>query len=74
MTGEPSLVPELAVTDCGVSLRFWRDLLGFEVRFTVPFCWRNALTSANRGATARGKVGCLVYQGWAGVCSVDAGE
>lgn len=29
MSAEPSLVPELAVTDCSVSVRFWCDLLGF---------------------------------------------
>jgi len=33
MSAEPSLVPELAVTDCDVSVRFWRDLLGFEVLY-----------------------------------------
>ena len=36
MSDEPSLVPELAVTDCAASLRFWRDLLGFEVRYERP--------------------------------------
>lgn len=29
----PALVPELAITDLDVSLRFWRDLLGFEVAY-----------------------------------------
>ena len=38
MTFQPSarLVPELKVTDIGVSLRFWRDLLGFRVMFDRP--------------------------------------
>ncbi len=36
MSAEPSLVPELAVTDCDVSVRFWRDLLGFEVLYDRP--------------------------------------
>lgn len=36
MSAEPSLVPELAVTDCDVSARFWRDLLGFEVLYDRP--------------------------------------
>ncbi|GAA1373237.1 VOC family protein [Luteococcus sanguinis] len=36
MSVDPSLVPELAVTDCVVSLRFWRDLLGFEVLYGRP--------------------------------------
>ncbi|GEM_PF-695656 len=35
-SAEPSLVPELAVTDCDVSARFWRDLLGFEVLYDRP--------------------------------------
>lgn|SRR5690349_16855481 len=30
------LVPELIVSDLGVSLRFWRDLLGFEVLYERP--------------------------------------
>lgn len=36
MSAEPSLVPELAVIDCSVSVRFWRDLLGFEVLYDRP--------------------------------------
>ena len=36
MSAEPSLVPELAVTDCDVSVRFWRDLLAFEVLYDRP--------------------------------------
>lgn len=36
MRDEPRLVPELAVTDCAVSLRFWRDLLDFEVLYERP--------------------------------------
>lgn len=36
MSADPSLVPELAVTDCDVSVRFWRDLLGFEVLYDRP--------------------------------------
>lgn len=36
MSAEPSLVPELAVTDCEVSVRFWRDLLGFKVLYDRP--------------------------------------
>ena len=31
-----ALVPELAVTDCAASLRFYRDLLGFAVRYQRP--------------------------------------
>lgn len=36
MSAEPSLVPELAVTDCSVSVRFWCDLLGFAVLYRRP--------------------------------------
>lgn len=36
MSAEPSLVPELSVTDCEVSVRFWRDLLGFKVLYDRP--------------------------------------
>lgn len=36
MSAEPVLVPELVVTDCDVSVRFWRDLLGFEVLYDRP--------------------------------------
>ena len=36
MTTRPRLVPELAVTDVGVSLRFWRDILGFMVLYDRP--------------------------------------
>lgn len=36
ISAEPSLVPELAVIDCSVSVRFWRDLLGFEVLYDRP--------------------------------------
>lgn len=32
--GEPQLVPELAVLDLTASLRFWRDLVGFDVSYT----------------------------------------
>jgi len=32
--GEPQLVPELAVLDPTASLRFWRDLVGFDVSYT----------------------------------------
>jgi catechol 2,3-dioxygenase-like lactoylglutathione lyase family enzyme len=32
--GEPQLVPELAVLDLTTSLRFWRDLVGFDVSYT----------------------------------------
>lgn len=32
----PALVPELAVSDCAASLRFYRDLLGFSVRYARP--------------------------------------
>lgn len=32
----PALVPELTVTDFGASLRFWCDLLGFEVLYDRP--------------------------------------
>lgn len=31
-----TLVPELKVTNLGASLRFWRDLLGFSVRYGRP--------------------------------------
>jgi catechol 2,3-dioxygenase-like lactoylglutathione lyase family enzyme len=30
------LVPELLVSDLGVSLRFWRDVLGFQVLYERP--------------------------------------
>jgi catechol 2,3-dioxygenase-like lactoylglutathione lyase family enzyme len=30
------LVPELIVSDIGVSLRFWRDVLGFQVLYERP--------------------------------------
>jgi catechol 2,3-dioxygenase-like lactoylglutathione lyase family enzyme len=30
------LVPELIVSDLGVSLRFWRDVLGFQVLYERP--------------------------------------
>lgn len=33
---KPRLVPELLVTDIEVSLRFWRDVLGFRVLFDRP--------------------------------------
>ena len=33
---EPSLVPELLVTDLDRSLAFWRDLCGFEVAYDRP--------------------------------------
>lgn len=36
MSAEPSLMPELAVTDCSVSVRFWCDLLGFAVLYRRP--------------------------------------
>jgi catechol 2,3-dioxygenase-like lactoylglutathione lyase family enzyme len=32
----PALVPELSVRDCGRSLAFYRDLLGFELRYERP--------------------------------------
>ncbi|WP_291427096.1 VOC family protein [Deinococcus sp.] len=32
----PDLVPELAVTNLGASLRFWVDLLGFAVDYERP--------------------------------------
>jgi catechol 2,3-dioxygenase-like lactoylglutathione lyase family enzyme len=31
-----ALVPELSVTDCAASLRFYRDVLGFHVRYRRP--------------------------------------
>lgn len=31
-----AITPELAVTDCGVSLRFYRDILGFAVDYQRP--------------------------------------
>ena len=31
-----ALVPELSVRDCAASLRFYRDLLGFAVRYQRP--------------------------------------
>ena len=31
-----ALVPELAVTDCAASLGFYRDILGFTVRYQRP--------------------------------------
>lgn len=34
--GFAALVPELDVTDLDVSLRFWCDLLGFEVAYSRP--------------------------------------
>ena len=30
------LVPELKVNDLEISLRFWRDLLGFSIRYSRP--------------------------------------
>ena len=40
MTANPSahrkLVPELVVTDLAASLRFWRDILGFEILYDRP--------------------------------------
>lgn len=36
MRDVPALVPELTVMDCGASLRFWCDLLGFEVLYDRP--------------------------------------
>lgn len=33
---EPALVPELLVVDVDRSLRFWRDVCGFEVRYSRP--------------------------------------
>ncbi|RRD53329.1 VOC family protein [Buchananella hordeovulneris] len=36
MHDAPALVPELTVTDFGASLRFWCDLLGFEVLYDRP--------------------------------------
>jgi len=35
-TCEPALVPELFVIDIDRSLRFWRDVCGFEVRYSRP--------------------------------------
>lgn len=32
----PSLVPELAVTELTASLAFWRDLIGFRIRYSRP--------------------------------------
>ena len=32
----PALVPELLVADISASLRFWRDLCGFTVRYERP--------------------------------------
>ncbi|WP_291429970.1 VOC family protein [Deinococcus sp.] len=32
----PDLVPELTVTDIGASLRFWVDLLGFQIDYERP--------------------------------------
>jgi catechol 2,3-dioxygenase-like lactoylglutathione lyase family enzyme len=32
----PRLVPELKVADIAQSLAFWRDILGFSVRFDRP--------------------------------------
>ena len=31
-----ALVPELSVRDCAASLRFYRDILGFAVRYQRP--------------------------------------
>lgn len=31
-----AMVPELVVSDIGESLRFWRDLLGFEIAYERP--------------------------------------
>ena len=36
MAPTPALVPELAVTDCAASRRFWCDLLGFIVLYDRP--------------------------------------
>lgn len=36
MTSEPGLVPELTVTDCEASRRFWCDLVGFSLRYERP--------------------------------------
>lgn len=36
MSPDPSLVPELAVTDLDASLVFWRDLIGFTVAYDRP--------------------------------------
>ena len=36
MSSEPGLVPELAVTDYEASKRFWRDLIGFSLRYERP--------------------------------------
>ncbi|MGO4104718.1 bleomycin resistance protein [Leifsonia sp. YAF41] len=33
---EPALVPELLIVDIDRSLVFWRDLCGFEVRYSRP--------------------------------------
>lgn len=33
---DPDLVPELVVTDLRQSLHFWRDLLGFTIRYDRP--------------------------------------
>ncbi len=35
-TPDPALVPELLVTDLDRSLRFWRDVCGFRVRYSRP--------------------------------------
>lgn len=32
----PALVPELAITDLSASLKFWRDLIGFQVEYDRP--------------------------------------
>lgn len=36
MNAEPSLVPELTVTDLSASLEFWCDLMGFIVAYERP--------------------------------------
>lgn len=33
---QPSLVPELLITDLATSLAFWVDLCGFEIRYDRP--------------------------------------